>query len=82
MVSDETYDICLPVLQDPTLEEEDKTDRLEELLKKETNLTGTSLDNTVLDVLWRYREGGGCATSPPRTARARRTGRDGTFDRG
>lgn len=65
MVSDETYDICLPVLQDPTLEEEDKTDRLEELLKKETNLTGTSLDNTVLDVLWRYREGGGCATSPP-----------------
>lgn len=65
MVSDETYELCLPVLQDPSLEEEDKTDKLEELLRKETSLSGTSLDNAVLDVLWRYREGGGTATSPP-----------------
>ncbi|KAI1082886.1 hypothetical protein F5B20DRAFT_530746 [Whalleya microplaca] len=65
MVSDETYEICLPVLQDPNLEDEDKTDKLEELLKKETTLSGQSLENAILDVLWRYREGGGSATSPP-----------------
>lgn len=65
MVSDETYELCLPVLQDPAIEDEDKTDQLEELLKKETTLTGQSLENAVLDVLWRYKEGGGNNASPP-----------------
>ena len=65
MVSDETFEICLPILQDPNLEDEDKTDKLEELLKKETTLTGPSLENLILDVLWRYRDGAGSATSPP-----------------
>lgn len=65
MVSDETYDICLPILQDNTIDEEDKTDKLEELLKEKTTLTGQTLENAVLDALWRYREGGGNATSPP-----------------
>lgn len=65
MVSDEHYELCLPVLQDATLEDEDKTDRLEELLKEHTNLRGTSLDNAVLDALWRYRDGGGASASPP-----------------
>ncbi len=65
MVSDETFEICLPILQDPALEDEDKTDKLEELLKKETTLTGPSLENLILDILWRYRDGGGSATSPP-----------------
>lgn len=65
MVSDETYEICLPVLEDSAIEEEDKTDRLEELLRKETTLTGQSLENAVLDVLWRFREGGGNNASPP-----------------
>ncbi|KAM0819482.1 hypothetical protein AB5N19_05298 [Seiridium cardinale] len=65
MVSDETYELCLPILQDPSLEEEDKTDRLEELLKKETSLEGSSLENAVLDALWRHRDGGGIAASPP-----------------
>lgn len=65
MVSDATYEICLPILQDPTLEDEDKTDRLEELIKKETTLVGSSLENAVLDVLWRYRGGTSSTTSPP-----------------
>ncbi|KAK5663452.1 hypothetical protein OQA88_3881 [Cercophora sp. LCS_1] len=65
MVSDETYEICLPILQDPSLEEEDKADKLEELLRERSNLNGQSLENAVLDALWRYREGGGNATSPP-----------------
>lgn len=65
MVSDETYDICLPILQDATLEDEDKTDKLEELLRKETKLQGQALENAVLDALWRFREGGTSAASPP-----------------
>ncbi|KAK4186163.1 Polyadenylate-binding protein-interacting protein 7 [Podospora australis] len=65
MVSDETYEICLPVLQDATLEDEDKTDRLEELLKEKTTLTGQALENAILDALWRFREGGGTSASPP-----------------
>lgn len=65
MVADSTYELCLPVLQDLTLEDEDKTDNLEELIQKETALTGKQLENAVLDVLWRYREGGSAATSPP-----------------
>ena len=65
MVSDETYDICLPVLQDPNLDDEEKTDKLEELLKEKTSLTGQSLENAILDALWRHRDGGDNATSPP-----------------
>ncbi len=56
MVSDAVYELCLPILQDLTLEEEDKTERLEDLLRKETSLRGTSLDNATLDILWRFRE--------------------------
>jgi len=65
MVSDETYELCLPVLQDPKLEDEDKTDKLEEVLKEKTSLTGNALENAILDALWRFRDGGGTATSPP-----------------
>jgi hypothetical protein len=65
MVSDATYEICLPILQDSSLEDEDKTDRLEELIRKETTLVGSSLENAVLDVLWRYRGGTSSTTSPP-----------------
>ncbi|KAK4239818.1 hypothetical protein C8A03DRAFT_42597 [Achaetomium macrosporum] len=65
MVSDETYELCLPVLRDPNIEDEEKTDKLEELLKEKTSLTGQALENAVLDALWRYREGGESTTSPP-----------------
>ncbi|KAI9806809.1 MAG: hypothetical protein M1833_002466 [Piccolia ochrophora] len=56
MVSDAVYELCLPILRDVALEEEDKTDQLEELLGKETELNGSSLENAVLDVLWRFRD--------------------------
>ena len=56
MVSDGVYELCLPILEDPALEEEDKTDRLEELLSKETALTASSRENAVLAVLWRFRD--------------------------
>lgn len=65
MVADSLYEKALPVLQDDALDEEDKTDRLEELLRKETNLTGKSLENIVLDCLWRYRDAGSSSSSPP-----------------
>jgi hypothetical protein len=65
MVSDATFELCLPILQDATLEDEDKTDKLEELLKKETTLTGTSLENAILDILWRFKDGHDTPASPP-----------------
>lgn len=65
MVSDEIYDICLPILDDSSIEDEDKTDKLEELLKKETEYEGKSLDNLILDILWRHRDSKIATTSPP-----------------
>ena len=65
MVSDTVYDLCLPVLQDEALEEEDKTEKLEELLRRDTTLKDKQLENAVLDVLWRYKEGTNSAGSPP-----------------
>lgn len=65
MVSDEHYELCLPILQDPSLEDEDKTDRMEEVLRKETSLRDSSLEHAILDALWRYRDGGNSAASPP-----------------
>ncbi|KAF1975197.1 hypothetical protein BU23DRAFT_530317 [Bimuria novae-zelandiae CBS 107.79] len=65
MVSDEVYDAALPVLQNDALDEEDKTDKLEELLRKDTGLAGKSLENAVLDCLWRFRDAGSSSSSPP-----------------
>lgn len=65
MVSDEVYELCLPILKDESVEEEDKTDQLLELLKQETPLTGSSLENAVLDVLWRFRESAAASPSLP-----------------
>lgn len=65
MVSDTVYDLCIPILKDSSLVEEDKTDQLEDLLRGETGLTGSSLENAVLDVLWRFRESAGPSSSPP-----------------
>jgi hypothetical protein len=55
MLSEESYELCRPILEDKNLEDEDKTERLEELLRKEASLTGAALENAVLDALWRHR---------------------------
>ena len=65
MTSDQIYEQCLPILQNASLEEEDKTDQLEDLIRKEAHLTGKPLENAVLDTLWRFRNGGTLSTSPP-----------------
>ncbi|KIX05110.1 uncharacterized protein Z518_05982 [Rhinocladiella mackenziei CBS 650.93] len=55
MISDEHYDLCRPILDDATIEEEDKTERLEDLLRKDGRLRGAALENAVLDALWKHR---------------------------
>ena len=56
MVSDAIYDLCLPVLEDKALEEEEKTERVEGLVQKELSLSGQPLEDVVLSVLWRFRD--------------------------
>lgn len=56
MTSDNLYEACLPILQDPSIEEEDKTDKLEGLIRDVSGLANKSLENAVLDVLWRFRD--------------------------
>ncbi|KAF6240311.1 hypothetical protein HO173_001922 [Letharia columbiana] len=56
MGSDAIFDLCLPVLEDNTLEEEEKTEKLEELVQKELSLSGQPLEDAVLSILWRYRD--------------------------
>ena len=65
MASDTVYDLCLPILEDKTLEEEDKPEKLEELLRKETSLAGPPLEQAILSVLWRFRDSTLSSTSPP-----------------
>lgn len=65
MVSDTVYELCLPVLRDATLPEDDKADGVEEVLRKEAHLKGKALEDAVLGVLWRHREHTEGATSPP-----------------
>lgn len=65
MVSEATYELCLPVLQDATIEEEDKPEKIQELLKKETTLTGQLLESAILDVLWKFRDRASGTSSPP-----------------
>lgn len=55
MITSEQYELCKPILENPDLEEEDKIEQLEDILRKETILTGLSLENAILDALWRYR---------------------------
>jgi hypothetical protein len=55
MIADDVYDLCHPILEDKDLEEEDKVEKLEELLRNETALNGSTLENTILDALWRHR---------------------------
>ncbi|KAG9948999.1 hypothetical protein KCU85_g4619, partial [Aureobasidium melanogenum] len=65
MVSDTVYEICLPVLQDPALPDDEKADRVEEVLRQEARLTGKALEDAVLGVLWRHRDTVQGSTSPP-----------------
>ena len=56
MISDEAYELCLPLLEDTSVEDEEKTERLEELLQRDRSLSGKSLEDAVLSALWKYRD--------------------------
>ncbi|KAL1954910.1 hypothetical protein VTO42DRAFT_448 [Malbranchea cinnamomea] len=55
MVSEETYELCLPILSNDELGDEEKVEKLEEFLQQNTSLTGSNLEDTILDVLHRHR---------------------------
>lgn len=66
-ISDDAYEICLSVLRDETLEDEEKTEKMEDLLRKETSLRDKALENAILDAMWKYRGTKDSASSPPPT---------------
>ena len=66
MVSEKIYDLCKPILEDETLEEEEKTDKLEELLSSApTSLKGKALEDAVLGSLWQWKSATENTSSPP-----------------
>ncbi|KAL8672145.1 MAG: hypothetical protein Q9168_003389 [Polycauliona sp. 1 TL-2023] len=65
MASDALYEPCLPLLEDSTLDGEERTEKLEQLLAKEHSLTGQALEDAVLNVLWRFRDASDPSTASP-----------------
>ena len=66
MVSDKIYDLCRPVLEDEALGDEEKTDKLEELLSSApTSLKGRALEDAVLGSLWQWKSLTEKSSSPP-----------------
>lgn len=66
MVSDKVYDLCRPILEDADLGEEDKIEKLEELLSSEpTALKGKALEDAVLGSLWQWKSATDKTSSPP-----------------
>lgn len=65
MASDALYELCLPTLEDPALDGEEKTEKLEQLLTKEHSLSGQALEDSVLNVLWRFRDASDPSTASP-----------------
>ena len=65
MISDTVYDSCLPILDDETIDEEDKTEKLKEHVQQELSLSGQSLEHAVLSILWRHGEAKNPALASP-----------------
>ncbi|EAW10730.1 CCCH zinc finger and SMR domain protein [Aspergillus clavatus NRRL 1] len=65
MIADDLLESCLQLLQDKTLDEEEQAEKVEDFLREKTSLTGASLENAVLDVLWRHRNRTLPDSSPP-----------------
>ena len=66
MVSDRIYELCEPTLKDEKLGEEEKTDKLEELLSTPpSSLKGKALEDAVLGALWRWKAASDKKSSPP-----------------
>ncbi|KAK5630293.1 hypothetical protein RRF57_006008 [Xylaria bambusicola] len=50
-MADETYDLCLPILQNPNIKDEDKTDKPEDLLKREICRSSSITDSIEKNVI-------------------------------
>ncbi|CRL21151.1 Zinc finger, CCCH-type [Penicillium camemberti] len=65
MIADDLLEKCLQILQDQALDEEEQVEKVEDFLRANTSLTGTPLENAVLDILWRHRNRNLPDASPP-----------------
>ncbi|KAJ6014492.1 hypothetical protein N7540_009083 [Penicillium herquei] len=65
MVSEELLEKSLEILQDQALDEEEQVEKVEDYLRANSSLTGSSLENAVLDILWRHRNRTLPDSSPP-----------------
>ncbi|KAK0267102.1 hypothetical protein LTR91_014668 [Friedmanniomyces endolithicus] len=66
MISQRILDICRPILEDDALGDEDKTDKLEEVLSSApTSLKGKALEDAVLGALWQWKGVTDKQSSPP-----------------
>ncbi|KAA8649883.1 hypothetical protein EYZ11_001147 [Aspergillus tanneri] len=65
MIAEDLLESCLQILQDQALDEEEQAEKVEEFLREKTSLSGSSLENAVLDVLWRHRNRTLPDSSPP-----------------
>lgn len=65
MASEELFELCRPILQNADLDDEEQTEQLEDLLRSKTSLSGSSLENAILDILWRQRNQSKPDASPP-----------------
>ncbi|KAK2747327.1 hypothetical protein FQN57_002225 [Myotisia sp. PD_48] len=65
MFSEETFELCLRILEAEDEGEEEKVEKLEAFLRERESLTDGALENAVLDVLWRHRNSTLPETSPP-----------------
>lgn len=65
MVSEELLDKCLEILRDQALDEEEQVEKVEDFMRANTSLSGSSLENAVLDILWRHRNRSIPDSSPP-----------------
>ncbi|KAK3641250.1 hypothetical protein LTR56_011490 [Elasticomyces elasticus] len=64
MVSQRIFELCRPILEDEALGDEDKTEKVEELLSSPpTSLKGKALEDAVLGALWQWKNS--TDTSPP-----------------
>ncbi|KAJ5976058.1 hypothetical protein N7481_009765 [Penicillium waksmanii] len=65
MVSEELLEKCLEILQDQALDDEEQVEKVEDFLRANTSLSSSSLENAVLDILWRHRNRSLPDSSPP-----------------
>lgn len=65
MVAEDLLENCLKLLQAESLDEEEQAEKAEDFLREKVSLSGASLENAVLDVLWRLRNRALPDSSPP-----------------